>query len=264
MPPLGRETFTLLVKDKCELSEENSLSLDIQPLFPLDKEKETSVETKNFRLPQELKDKIFQSAKDRSQGLLIKLQQYFFDHKVSILGLSSHITNRYLGNQQSLLFQFVQVGINLDICPNPLPIPIESMTPITVELLLDYGMISQIWVSDKTKHANFPYKLKRSCETNMSLNKSLFLDIDSIPSEWVNKNNYSYKLLPSYHFICLYPSSLSDNQRFYPQIEPTNYTFSVSDIQKCRAHMYNIIQMRFQEDLIPRIIAQTPHMTICS
>jgi hypothetical protein len=27
--------------------------------------------------------------------------------------------------------------------------------------------------------------------------------------------------------------------------------------------MYNIIQMRFQEDLIPRIIAQTPHMTIC-
>ena len=28
--------------------------------------------------------------------------------------------------------------------------------------------------------------------------------------------------------------------------------------------MYNIIQMRFQEGLIPRIIAQTPHMTICS
>jgi hypothetical protein len=28
--------------------------------------------------------------------------------------------------------------------------------------------------------------------------------------------------------------------------------------------MYNIIQMRFQEDLIPRIIAQTAHMTICS
>ena len=27
--------------------------------------------------------------------------------------------------------------------------------------------------------------------------------------------------------------------------------------------MYNIIQIRFQEDLIPRIIAQTPHMTIC-
>ena len=27
--------------------------------------------------------------------------------------------------------------------------------------------------------------------------------------------------------------------------------------------MYNIIQMRFQEGLIPRIIAQTPYMTIC-
>jgi hypothetical protein len=27
--------------------------------------------------------------------------------------------------------------------------------------------------------------------------------------------------------------------------------------------MYNIIQMRFQEGPIPRIIAQTPHMTIC-
>jgi hypothetical protein len=262
MPPLGRETFTPLVKGKGKQSEEQNLSLDRQPLSPLDKEK--SVEIKIFSLPQELKDKIFQDAEDRSQGLLIKLQQYFFDHKVTIPSLSSHITDRYLGNQQSLLFQFVQVGINLDICPNPLLIPIESMTPITVELLLDYGMISQIWVSDKTKLANFPYKLKRSCEINTFLDKSLFLDIDSIPPEWVNKNNYSYKLLPSYHFICLHPSSLSDNERFYPQIEPTNYKFSVSDIQNCRAHMYNIIQIRFQEDLIPRIIAQTPHMTICS
>jgi hypothetical protein len=195
---------------------------------------------------------------------LIKLQQYFFDHKVTIPGLSSHITDKYLGNQQSLLFQFVQIGINLDICPNPLPIPIDSMTPITVELLLDYGMISQIWVSDKSKLASFPYKLKRSFEINMLLNKSLFLDIDSIPPEWVNKNRYSYTLLPSYHFICLHASSSSDNERFYNQIDPTNYKFSVSDIQRCRAHMYNIIQMRFQDDLIPRIIAQTPHMTICS
>ena len=48
----------------------------------------------------------------------------------------------------------------MDIYPNPLPIPIESMIPIIVELLLDYGMISQIWFSDKTKHTNFPYKLK--------------------------------------------------------------------------------------------------------
>jgi hypothetical protein len=138
------------------------------------------------------------------------------------------------------------------------------MTPITVELLLDYGMISQIWVSDKSKLANFPYKLKKSCELNMLLNKSLFLDIDSIPPEWVNKNNYSYKLLPSYHFICLHSSSLNDNERFYPQIEPINYKFSVTDIQKCRAHMHNIIQMRFQDDLIPRILAQSSHMTICS
>ena len=75
--------------------------------------------------------------------------------------------------------------------------------------------------------------------------------------------HYSYKLLPSYHFICLYASSSSDSERFYNQIDPTNYKFSVTDIQRCRAHMYNIIQMRFQEDLIPRIIAQTPHMTIC-
>jgi hypothetical protein len=119
MPPLGQETFTPLVKDKSELSEENSLSLDRQPLSPLDKDKETSVETEIFRLPQELKNKIFQTVENRSPGLLIKLQQYFFDHKVTIPGLSSHITDRYLGNQQSLLFQFVQVGINLDICPNP-------------------------------------------------------------------------------------------------------------------------------------------------
>ena len=28
--------------------------------------------------------------------------------------------------------------------------------------------------------------------------------------------------------------------------------------------MYNMIQMRFQEGLTPRIIAQTPHMIICS
>jgi hypothetical protein len=43
MPPLGRETFTPVVKDKSKQSEENSLSLDRQPLSPLDKEK--SVET---------------------------------------------------------------------------------------------------------------------------------------------------------------------------------------------------------------------------
>jgi hypothetical protein len=195
---------------------------------------------------------------------LIKLQQYFFDNKVIIPGLSSHITGRYLGTPQNLLFQFIQVGINLDICPNPLPIPIDSMTPITIELLLDYGMISQIWFSNKAKLTNFPYKLKRPCELNIFPNKSLFIDIDSIPPEWVNKNNYSYKLLPSYHFICLYTSSSNDSERFYNQIEPTNYKFFVIDIQRRRAHMYNIIQMRFQEGLIPRIIAQTPHMTICS
>ena len=205
MPPLGREPFTPLVKDKGELSEERSLSLDRQPLSPLDKEK--SVETKILRLPQELNDKIFQIAEERSQGLLIKLQQYFFNNKVTIPGLSFHITGRYLGNPQNLLFQFIQIGINLDICPNPLPIPIESMTPITVKLLLDYGMISQIWFSDKSKLTNFPYKLKRSYELNLFPNKSIFIDIDSIPPEWVNKNNFSYKLLPSYHFICLYASS---------------------------------------------------------
>jgi hypothetical protein len=55
-----------------------------------------------------------------------------------------------------------------------------------------------------------------------------------------------------------------NSERFYNQIDPTYYKFSVTDIQRCRAHMYNIIQMRFQEGLIPSIIAQTPHMTICS
>ena len=138
MPPLGREPFTPLVKDKGEQSEEKSLSLDRLPLSPLN-------------------DKIFQIAENRSQGLLIKLQQYFFNNKVTIPGLSFHITGRYLGNPQNLLIQFIQVGINLDICPNPLPIPIESRTPITVELLLNYGMISQIWFSDKAKLTNFPY-----------------------------------------------------------------------------------------------------------
>ena len=181
-----------------------SLSLDKQPLSPLDKEKEKSIETKIFRLPQELNDKIFQIAENRSQGLLIKLQQYFFNNKITILGLSSYITGRYLGNPQNLLFQFIQVGINLDLCPNPLPIPIKSITPITVELLLDYGMISQIWFSDKANLTNFPYKLKKSCELSLFPNKSLFIDIDSISPEWVNKNNFSYKLLPSYHFICLF------------------------------------------------------------
>jgi hypothetical protein len=102
MPPLGRETFTPLVKGKGKQSEEQSLSLDRQPLSPLDKEK--NVETEILKLPQELKDKIFQTAEDRSQGLLIKLQQYFLYHKVSIPGLSSHISDRYLGSQQSLLF----------------------------------------------------------------------------------------------------------------------------------------------------------------
>jgi hypothetical protein len=142
MPLLGRTTFTPLVKDKGKQSEKKSLSLDRQPLSPLDKEKEKSLETKIFRLLQELNDKIFQTTENRSQGLLIKLQHYFFNNKVTIPGLSSHITGRYLGNPQNLLFQFIQVGINLDICPNPLPIPIKSMTPITVELLLDYGKLN--------------------------------------------------------------------------------------------------------------------------
>ena len=120
------------------------------------------------------------------------------------------------------------------------------MTPITVELLLDYDMISKIWFSDKTKLANFPYKLKKSCELNLFPNKSLYIDIDSIPSEWANKNNHSYKFLPSYHFICLYASSINDSERFYNQIDPTDYKFFVTNIQRCRAYMYNIIQMRFQ------------------
>ena len=135
MPPLGREAFTPLVKDKAKQCELQSLSLDRQPLSPLDKEK--SVEIEILRLPQELNNKIFQIAEDRSQGLLIKLQQYFFTNKVTIPGISSHITGRYFGNQQSLLFQFVQIGINLDIHSNPLPILIDSMTPIIVELILD-------------------------------------------------------------------------------------------------------------------------------
>ena len=37
MPPLGREAFTPLVKDKGEQCELQSLSLDRQPLSPLDK-----------------------------------------------------------------------------------------------------------------------------------------------------------------------------------------------------------------------------------
>ena len=63
-------------------------------------------------------------------------------------------------------------------------------------------------------------------------------------------------------FVCF--TILNDSERFYNQIKLTNYKFSVTDIQKRRAHMYNIIQIRFQEGLMPRIIAQTPHMTICS
>ena len=137
------------------------------------------------------------------------------------------------------------------------------MTPITVELLLNYGMISQIWFLDKIKLTNFPYKLRKSCELSLFPNTSLFIDIDSIPPEWVDKNNFSYKLLPSYHFLCLYTSSSDNSDRFYNQIEPTNYKFSVRDIQRRRAHMYTVIQMRFQDGLLPRIIAQTPHMTIC-
>jgi hypothetical protein len=64
MPPLGQEAFTPLVKDKAEQCELQSLSLDRQPLSPLDKEK--SVETKILRLQQELNNKIFQIAEDRS------------------------------------------------------------------------------------------------------------------------------------------------------------------------------------------------------
>ena len=50
MLPLGREPFTALVKDKGEQCELISLSLDRQPLSPLDKEK--SIEANIFRLPQ--------------------------------------------------------------------------------------------------------------------------------------------------------------------------------------------------------------------
>jgi hypothetical protein len=61
MPPLGREPFTPLVKDKGEQCELISLSLDRQPLSPLDKEK--SVDAHIFSLPQELNDKIFKLQK---------------------------------------------------------------------------------------------------------------------------------------------------------------------------------------------------------
>ncbi len=118
------------------------------------------------------------------------------------------------------------------------------MTPISIKLLLNYGMISQIWVSNKTKLSNFPYKLKKFCGLNIFPNKSLYIDIDSIPPEWVNKNDYSYKYLPSYHFICLFASSINNSERYYNQTEPTGYKFSVSDIEKFRAHTHNIIQIR--------------------
>jgi hypothetical protein len=80
------------------------------------------------------------------------------------------------------------------------------MTPITVELLLDYGMVSAIWFSDKVKLANFPYKLQKSCELNLFPNKSLFIDIDSIPLNGSIKitipiNFYQVTILL---FICLF------------------------------------------------------------
>ena len=65
MPPLGRGAFTPPVKDKGEQCELKNLSLDSQSLSPLDKEK--SVETEILKLPQELNNKIFQLAEDRSQ-----------------------------------------------------------------------------------------------------------------------------------------------------------------------------------------------------
>ena len=71
-------------------------------LSPMDKEK--SVETEILKLLQELKEKIFQLVEERSQGLMIKLQQYSFTNEVNILELSSNIANRYLGNKQNLLF----------------------------------------------------------------------------------------------------------------------------------------------------------------
>ena len=64
------------------------------------------------------------------------------------------------------------------------------MTPITVELFLNYGMISQIWFLDKVKLTNFPYKLKKSCKLNLFPNKSVLIVIDSIPPLRVNQNNY--------------------------------------------------------------------------
>ena len=67
-------------------------------------DKEKSVETEILKLLQELKEKIFQLVEERSQGLMIKLQQYFFTNEVNILELSSNIANRYLGNKQNLLF----------------------------------------------------------------------------------------------------------------------------------------------------------------
>ena len=65
MLPLGRGAFTPPVKDKGEQCELKNLSLDSQSLSPLDKEK--SVETEILKLPQELNNKIFQLAEDRSQ-----------------------------------------------------------------------------------------------------------------------------------------------------------------------------------------------------
>jgi hypothetical protein len=64
MPPLGRDAFIPLVKDKGEQCELKSLSLDSQFLSPLDKEK--SVETEILRLAQELNENFFQLAEERS------------------------------------------------------------------------------------------------------------------------------------------------------------------------------------------------------
>ena len=64
MPPLGRDAFIPLVKDKGEQCELKSLSLDSRSLSPLDKEK--SVETEILRLPQELNENFFQLAEERS------------------------------------------------------------------------------------------------------------------------------------------------------------------------------------------------------
>ena len=51
------------------------------------------------------------------------------------------------------------------------------MAPITVELLLDYGMISQIWVSDKTKHNDNQDKIN-------SIIKMKLLEIDRVKVVW--------------------------------------------------------------------------------